>query len=292
MTVALDVDSAYTAFFDRQATDDEFRKRCHPRMSKVGWAAYEKYLLKHELGEHKPRERKGRIHATYLAGDKGFECDRSLFFEMVLQEEEPHADDGLWKDLMRCFAIGHAMEKELYKWFGPALENYYTESDFELLEVNYEWPMFKNSGPEYEEDAKLLVGTADVFFTYRRKGEVCRAVVDFKSTSKTQAKKRTTVHGLQSEPAYLRQVASYLEPTRADWGALVYWIKQWPHYFQQEVVSRRPGFYQACMRRLDTVYADVEAGRPSPANAGAWCRKCRFVSACQEINELQERGEL
>jgi hypothetical protein len=215
-----------------------------------------------------------------------------LFFEMVLQEEEPPADVGLWKDLMRCFAIGHAMEKELYKWFGPALENYYTESNFELLEVNYEWPMFKNSGPEYEGDARLLVGTADVMFTYRRKGEVCRAVVDFKSTSVGQAKKRAKVLGLQSEPEYLRQVASYLEPTQADWGALVYWVKQWPHYFQQEVVARRPGFYRACMRRLDSVYGDVTEGRPSPANAGAWCRKCAFAAACKEINDLQDAGVL
>jgi hypothetical protein len=293
MTVALDVDTAYTAFFDRQATDDEFRKRCHPRMSEVGWAAYEKYLHKHELAEHTPRERSGRIHATYLAGDVGFECDRSLFFEMILQDEEPQADVGTWKDLMRCFAIGHAMEKELYKWFGPALENYYQNDDFELLEVNYEWPMFKNSGEEFSDDSTLLVGTADVFFTYRRKGEEYRAVVDFKSTSKNRAAKRASATGVQSEPAYIRQVSSYLEPTRSDWGALVYWVKQWPHYFQQEVVNRRPGFYSASMRRLREVYADVEEGRPSPANPGSWCKtRCRFAGACQEINELQANGEL
>lgn len=284
----LEVGTALTAFFDLQATDSAFRHTCHPQMSEIGWNAYLSFLERKKLAPFEPRENNGRAHVSFVAGPVGFNCDLAVWFAMsCFEEESPPTDSEMyvWKQLMRCFAIGHAMEEELYQWVTPALEIYYAPRGIEITRMDFEWPIFRDK-PHLAGDKELLAGTADVRFEYVEKGNLRVGVVDFKSTSVGRADKRSRTTGIEAEAEYVRQVSTYLEPIEADWGALVYWIKQWDHGFQQAEVERRPGYYQKTIRRLDGIYGDVAVARPSPATPGSHCRKCPFRGACQEVTDM------
>lgn len=273
----IDAGVALTKLFDHHA-DPRGRNDVLPNYCPVSWASWVD-LLKRMQRDPKPRHYGGHVHVSSLVRPQGWNCDRYLFFESIGEEREQVFSGAQ----IRCFEIGHGMELIVMKWIGAALKFYYGD-ELEIHGIWFEKPVY-SEGLE-PRGQKVITGTADIVLDYSFRGKKQRACLDAKSTSVNQQDKRTRANGdIEDSMDYQRQLGHYYAPLKADWGALIYWEKQWSHRFFQSVVHRRDTMYWDSVKRAEAVHEDARQARVSPANAGSWCRGCRYLTTCQELRD-------
>lgn len=274
----IDAGVALTKLFDHHATR-EGRNEVLANYCPVSWAAYVD-LLQRMQRDPKPRHFGGHVHVSSMVRPQGWNCDRYLFFDMIA---EPDVDPVFSGPQIRCFEIGHGMELIVMKWIGAALKFFYGDG-IEIHNVWFEKPIYKYS--DESRGKRVLIGTADIVIDYTYRGKRQRVCFDAKSTSVNQQDKRTRANGdIEDSADYKRQLGHYYVPLKADWGALIYWEKQWSHRFFQSVVHRRDTMYWDSIQRLEYVRNDAENAEPSPIHVGGWCRSCPYRTTCQELQD-------
>jgi len=310
----LELALAFTGLSDRMALDPLFRINEHPSFYEPFWTAYQEYLIE-KMRKRKRRRKKlysrgrgGKVHVSFISNPTGYNCDRALFYAITSQPQEPstvvHPDvPWLIGALERCFWYGHAAEDEIYRLLGMALVNHYGDR-LVVHELVFERSLFTDPPEVCLADRDVLAGASDIYIRYTvDDSPITTAVWDAKTISKlrSDAQKKTArkkaadaaagarTEDVEASVDYQRQVSTYLEPSSAHHGGLLYWDKQWNHGFSQYIVDRRPGFYAATVGRIREVREDVAREHLSPATPSkSYCGRCPYRSACAGDSKLQE----
>lgn len=289
--VKLDVAAALMSWFHNLGQDVSRAKEDLRRHS-MSWQAFCDLLDRIKeggFGGHRGHHPRPRVHLSSLSRAPAWECDRALACYMANETRglpvNTRSNPSGAGTMMRVFHFGKGVELSLYPLIVPALEDYYG-SRLQILGIWFERPVYGPGTHASAEEILELVGTADITIHYVLDGVEARCVWDCKSTSQNRSEKRVQKGVVVTEPEYERQVSSYLEPTRSDYGGVLYWIKSPPHLFQQVYVDRAQARYERNVKRVVRIRQGVEGGDAEPvARMGSYClTHCEYWESCPALH--------
>ena len=274
MKQCLQVAQALMDFSRALASDRSLEHEYYPGMEPKNWEATQQ--AHQELLDlmKAPKPRSWGIHVSEVTKGPGWHCDLWIWYSL-LAEKEPVT---LWDaGSIRNFWIGDALHQWLLPRVVPALLYKYRER-LEIVDVRIEWGVVSG----------LLTGHADLYLSYILDGVPASVVIDLKSTSESMHNKRVRkkaklsspqrIREVEAEPHYRRQLATYVDLLDADYGLLVYWIKQFPHEMEQVHVPLSLRLLGTIRKRID---GNAYGSSAPAATRGAHCTECPFFNQCE-----------
>lgn len=229
-----------------------------------------------------PRAR-GRLHVSDACSPQAWECLRWTVLRLQGERGEKPIDDNL----VRIFWMGDHLHLTVLPKVAISLPLLYGDR-FEWIDIHLE----QRTGTPNEEGG--LPGTPDIFLEFLLDGQLYGVVVDLKSTSESQHQKRkmsstrkgVRVREILVEAHYRRQVDVYATRVGAHYALMLYWIKAYPHLFEQTVVWPDPRTTEVIDRTRRDAEEYINAGRLPNVSVGSWCGECEFVERCHGGRKL------